>query len=145
MPLPGAPPEDGRRGRTVGTAPRIDIEPMLGVSAVVLGAGTLASIYLIFTAPGAGLRSVLTAAALFVAVCSCIVSLFLLERFREGRPRALFSVIQALAIGWFLVSLPLWIADRSWWAVGIGVWATVMMLAALRLQWAGRKTTRTTT
>lgn len=142
MLLPGVPPDDGREGRTVEPASRIDIEPILGVSAVVLGAGTIASFYLIFTSPGASFRSVLTATALLVAVCSCIVSLFLVERFRRGRPRAVFAIIQLLAIGWFLVSLPAWIGDRSWWAVGIGAWATVMILAALRLQWSRKKAGR---
>ena len=88
MLLPGGPSKDARQDRVVEPASRIDVEPIIGVSAVVLGGGSIASFYLIFTAPDASFRSVVTATALLVAVCSCFVSLFLLGRFRRGPAHA---------------------------------------------------------
>ncbi len=147
MLLPSDSPPDRRKGRsgTSAPTPRFDLEPMIGVSSVIFGAGTLVNFYLIFTAAGVGYRSVLTALALLIAFCACIVALLVLgrARFRDGRSRAASSAVQILSIGWFLISLPMWIADRSWWAVGIALWAVVIMCITLRLQWARKAPTRT--
>jgi len=118
----------------------------MGVSAVIFGAGTLVNFYLIFTAEGATYRSVLTAGALLIAFCACIVALLVLgrARFRDGLSRTLSSAIQVLAIAWFLISLPGWISDGGWWAVGIALWAVAIMCITLRLQWARKASGRTT-
>jgi len=146
MLLPSDSPPPGRKGRAGASVstPRFDIEPVMGVSSVIFGAGTIVNFYLIFTASGADYRSVLTAIALLTAFCACIVALLVLGRgrFREGRSRVAFSALQILAIGWFLFSLPMWISDRSWWAVGISLWAMAIMGLTLRLQWSRKASAR---
>ena len=147
MLLPSDSPPDDRKGklRPSSSTPRFDLEPVMGVSSVIFGAGTLVNFYLIFTAAGVGYRSVLTAIALLIAFCSCIVALLVLgrARFRNGRSRTVVSTIQILAIAWFLISLPMWISDRSWWAVGIALWAVGIMGVTLWLQWSRRASART--
>lgn len=139
---PGGSPADkrGSKDRPSSRPARFDpmtLEPVMGVSAVLLAIGTVISFYLIFSASGATVRSVLTALALLVASCSGAVAVLMLgsARLRDGRSKAVLGVVLGLASGWFAYSLPMWIGDRSWWAVVVSVWALAIMLSTLSIQW----------
>lgn len=119
------------------------LQPVMALSAVFFAIGTASSLYLITAADGADTRSVLTAASLLAAACSCVVALMVLRtgRLLGVRSRLVVGSATALASGWLIYSLPTWVADGRWWAVAIGIWAVVVMLATVTLQNLGRRLT----